>query len=287
MQLRLVGLILCLACADKGADSADESLWNAPSVDLGDAVTVGSGFEFGNGDGAWLAAEHVIPDIYLTMPPTDIPQLLWEMLQGANIADEGSCPYLTASGATLTYKSDCRSQDGYEWSGELSETQWEDEHGRWKQWTMNLEVIADVENPSFDRVTLQGDFVDLTADSLDGVDRAVYANLIAGADGYWEQQNISQNREAAWNNYAVTGRWERRSNGTTVSQGSLDLGEYGGLRFSSEPLQHSDSCAGEPAGSLTLESNQTAVLTFEGVSSCDRCASYSLDGEFAGQACGS
>ena len=57
-------------------DSAEGARWLSPDVNLGSSVTTGTGFQFGNGDGAWLAAEHVIPDIYLTMPPTDIPQHL-------------------------------------------------------------------------------------------------------------------------------------------------------------------------------------------------------------------
>jgi hypothetical protein len=287
VQLRPLLALALLACSG-GSDTGDDSnAWLGSSVSLGTDMAEGTGFEFGNGDAAWLAAEHLVPEVYLDMPPVDIPVLLWEMLQGANIADEGTCPYITASGATITYKSDCRSQDGYEWTGELSETQWEDESGRWKQWTMDLEVIADVENPSFDRVTLRGDFVDLIADDVEGLDRAVYANLRAGADGYWERQSVVQDREGAWNDYVISGRWERRSDSTSRMEGTLDLGEYSGLRFSSESLKHSDSCAGEPKGALTLEASQTAVLEFEGVSDCDRCASFSVDGEFAGQACGS
>ena len=194
---------------------------------------------------------------------------------------------LGASGATVTWKSGCRSQDGYEWTGELSETQWEDESGRWKQWTMSIEIIADVESPSFSRMTLEGDFVDLTADSIDGLERAVHANLRAGVDGYWEQQSVASDREAAWADYVISGRWERGSDGRSKMAGSLDLGEYGGLRFESESMLHQDSCTGEPKGTLELTSNQTATLEFEGADDCDRCASFSLNGDFAGQACGS
>jgi hypothetical protein len=288
VQLRLLCVVTSLACSGRDGDSgSDGEGWLGPAVDLGSDMATGAGFEFSNGSHAWLAAEHIVPDVYLTMPPADIPELLWDMVQAANIADEGSCPYVTASGATVTWKSDCRSQDGYEWTGELSETQWEDESGRWKQWTMSIEVIADVENPSFSRMTLEGDFVDLTADSIEGLERAVHANLRAGVDGYWEQQSVASDREAAWADYVISGRWERGSDGRSKMAGSLDLGEYGGLRFESEAMLHQDSCTGEPKGTLALTSSQTATLDFEGADDCDRCASFSLDGAFAGQACGS
>ena len=287
MQLnRSLVLSTLLACSGRSSDTG-EQMWLGPETDLGTSLAQGTGFEFGNGDGAWLAAEHIVPDVYLDMPPVDIPVFLWEMVQAANIADEGSCPYVTASGATMTWKSDCRSQDGYEWSGQLSETSWTDSSGRWKQWTMDLEIIADVENPSFERMTLQGEYVDLTADDIDGLDRAVQANLREGVDGYWEQQSVAQDKEAAWADIVITGRWELRSDRSARMNGTLDLGEYSGLSFSSESLEQQDSCTGEPKGTLTLEASQTAVLEFEGASDCDRCASFSLDGEFSGQACGS
>ena len=44
----------------------------------------------------------------------------------------------------------------------------------------------------------------------------------------------------------------------------------------------------EPDGEVTLQTGEhTLVVQFDGASACDRCADYSVDGAFAGRACGS
>ena len=46
---------------------------------------------------------------------------LWEdVLLGENIADSGTCPYLVADGPETSWRTNCRSQDGFNWSGFVS-----------------------------------------------------------------------------------------------------------------------------------------------------------------------
>jgi hypothetical protein len=47
-------------------------------------------------------------------------------------------------------------------------------------------------------------------------------------------------------------------------------------------------CPAEPDGRVTIETGaSTIVVDFDGATACDRCADYSVDGAFAGRACGS
>jgi len=280
----LAAAALSLGCKGEPEDKAPAE-WLVDEVDLGQPLAQGEGYVFENGADAWFAAAQFTPRLDWDLPASDVPLYLWDLVQGLNIADEHGCPYTVAEGKSTTWRSDCRSQNGYQWTGEVTRSWGETGAGlAWTRWDMDLEVLGDVDDPSFDRVTLQGSVRNLEGQGGELV-RAVQVNMRAGIDGYWERRSVGDEREAAWADWVVTGRFEQLQGDVYRFEGAADLGELGGLGFHANPLTLQEGCVGEPAGTLELNANQAVELYFEGLDDCDRCASYAVDGEFAGQAC--
>jgi len=246
-------------------------------------------FSPANGTEAWFAAEQITPGLVWDYPPSNVPLYLWEdIAQGENIADPGSCPYTTIDGNALTWVSNCRSQDGYEWSGKVTQTEWEEDDLRWTLWEFDLEIIGDVEDPSFDRLTLDGKLYVALGDG-ESLDRSVQVNARAGIEGFWSQQSSIDQREAAWADWVNTGRYEQvpSENGNVhLFSGNVELGSLGGFQYKTSELQEVSTCPGEPSGSLEIVSDTDNLqLQFNGAEGCDQCADLIRDGEFAGQAC--
>jgi len=280
----LIVALLASACKD-GAPDPTASEWLVDEVDLGEPLAQGDGFVFDNGNDAWFAAEQFTPQLEWGYPGVDIPLYLWDLVQGLNIADEHGCPYTTADGQSTTWRSDCRSQNGYEWTGEVTRSWGETGGGlTWTRWDMDLEIIGDNDDPTFDRLTLRGSMRNLQGDGGELV-QALQVNMIAGVDGYWERRDVNDGREAAWNDWVLTARYELLQGDEHRFEGTTDLGELGGLSFQTHSLVVESGCAGEPRGILELHASEDVQLSFEGLADCDRCASYAVDGEFAGQAC--
>ena len=197
-------LALLAACTD-GEDT--EASWLVEAVDLGAPVATGTGYVFDTPQAAWTAAEHVVPDLRWTWPATNVPLFLWtELLMGDNVSDPGTCPYLTADGSAETWRTDCRSQDGYDWDGTytLDET----EQGSWTvfDYDFALDVASDVENRAFDRVALAGAMSYVDGDGAPLV-RSSQSNLVMEVGGYWSR-GFEDVLEQAWQHLAITGRWE-------------------------------------------------------------------------------
>ena len=293
----LVLLIALPACTGT-EDDPESSIWITPEQNLGDPVATGSGFVVANGTDAWFAAEHVAPLIAWDFPATEQPWFLWDLVQGENIADQSTCPYTQAdtSAGTKTWMSDCRSREGYEWTGEVRQTvpsdsgdplPWEptiDDEWAWERWDYDLQIIGDIEDPAFDRLTIKGTVFFINGDDVDLV-KAAQVNIRIGIDGYWEALHVGDEREQSWNDLLLTGRWEHLVGDTHHFAGTADLGELGGFAFQSEGLTLQDTCSGEPKGTLDITTDDDVTLTFQGSDECDRCASLAINGEYAGRAC--
>ncbi|MCB9758252.1 MAG: hypothetical protein H6739_00290 [Alphaproteobacteria bacterium] len=281
-------LLMALACT--GEDPDDTTLFLLPERGTGTALATGSGMDLSTPQAAFFAAGHVAQEIDARwgFPATQIPLLLWEdVLLGENIADPGSCPYSVADGPETTWRTGCRSQDGYTWAGEVSKTTWEeDETGDWLHYTFDIDVSSDNEGRAFDRIAMSGEFYYLNGDS-EPLARYAEANLRVEAEGYWAH-NFEDALEDAWSDLALTGRWQTLDeDGDAVHafEAAADLGAYGGFAASTGELVDSGSCVAEPEGSIALEGDQSARLDFEGRDRCDGCAEFYLDGARGPNAC--
>jgi hypothetical protein len=273
-------LLVSLAACTKGEDS-DSLDWLIEARDAGEPMASGTGFDVSDPTVTFFAAQHVVPGLYYGQsPPSEIPLLLWDHLLGANISDEGICPALQADGAKLIYTTNCRSAEGYNFTGTVEEVSWEEEGQRWQQWSFDLEVDSDIEDASFRRIALQGEIWYASANEDLGLLGHTQANVLVEAEDYWAQKLHGDNLELAWSELALTGIWETQEDPDGelhVFSGMADLGEFGGYEFRTEGLLDQPSqCVGEPKGTLELGE---ARLRFEGPARCDKCAEATVDGD--------
>ncbi len=275
-------LPLMIACTGDDSSQVD---WVVDTVELGEPVASGTGYVFDSPQAAWLAAEHVVPGLTWTWPASNVPLFLWnDVLLGENVSDEGTCPYVTATGGAETWKTDCRSQDGYDWDGYYTVDESEEDLWTRFAYDLDLEVSSDVEGRAFDRVLLRGPMVYVDGDD-DPMVRSSQSNLVIEATGYWSR-GFEDELEAAWSHLAVSGRWEgsKGEGGESVTlEAALDLGSWEG--FTASGVVMVDTCLLEPKGEVTLVGAQTATLTFQGEGACDGCAELTIDGERQANAC--
>ncbi len=278
--MRRMLLLVALSACTRGEDP-DTVDWLIEARDAGDPLASGLGFDEADPTVTFFAAQHVVPGLYFGQsPPSEIALLLWDHLQGDNISDEGICPALRADGATLVYTTGCRSAEGYNFSGTVEETEWEEEGQRWQRWAFDLVVDSDIEGASFRRIGLLGEIWYASANEELGLLGHTQTNLRIETEGYWTQKLHGENLELAWSELALTGIWETQEDPDGerhVFNGLADLGSFGGYEFSSEGLLDQPAkCVGEPKGSMELGE---ARLLFEGPGRCDKCAEATIDGD--------
>ncbi len=284
-----IPILLLAACGGPAPDTGGGDGWIVPEVDLGDPVATGSGYVIANGSDAWFAAEQVVPGMDWSYPGSDLPLFLWDLVQGENIADSGSCPYVTADASTgeTTWHSNCRSQEGYVWTGTVTRTRptADEPEPDWTRWDFDLEVVNEGDDrPTFDTLVLRGGWRYVDGDD-ERLRRAVQVNIVAGVDGYWERNHVGDPREEAWHDLALTARYEEAADGTHRFEGAADLGELGGFTFRSDDLVVDESCVGEPDGRVEIDTSSEAIIAFQGEAACDLCAKLVIDDAYAGQAC--
>ena len=288
-------LWLAVACTGSGEDTGDDG-WLTADKEVGAPLATGTDFAPADGPTAWTAAEQLVPGLTWSQPAIEVPLYLWEdVALSDDVGDEGSCPYTTLSdngdgSSTTTWHSNCRSTDGYEWSGSVDETKWSEDDlsgVRWTRWDFALDILGDNDDPDFTELHLHG-VVWSGAGEGQLLVRAAQVNVQAGIDGYWEQLSIVDEREQAWHDLVLSGRWEQTTDGTTDSHrlvGAAVVGELGGLGFEALELRESAICPGEPTGDLDLSGSSEAIIRFDGETSCDRCGDLFIDGDRQGSAC--
>lgn len=280
-------LLLLSAC---GHEAGDESPFVVVLRDAGAPLAEGADFDFSTPQAAYFAAEHVTPDLdsRWTFPSSNIPLFIWEeVLLPENVADPGICPYLIASGSTTTWQTNCRSQEGYNWSGQVERTVWdEDGLGEWQHYDFELVVDSDEERRVFDRIAMTGELFFLNGND-DPVARFGQTNLVIEATGYWAN-GFEPEMETAWQHLAISGAWQTLaadSGETHTVSAVVDLGGYGGFTVESDPLAEQTSCIAEPKGDVLMSGIQSAKLHFEGADRCDGCAEFYVDGVRSTNAC--
>lgn len=277
-------LPLLLACTAPDSDNASPFLLDARLEPMPRATA--DGFPSDDPEEAYFAAQHVVPGLHWgNSPPTELVISMWEHLMGENVADPGSCPYGVIDGSEVVWSTECRSQDGYNWTGTATEVTWSEAGQEWVHWSFDLQVESDVESRTFDRIALQGEYLFAGADRDVGLLSHTEMDLVMEVDGYWD--TIGKDKLGdAWAPMALTGVWETQLNGELElyqMEGQLELGDLGGLSFKAADGLESDGCAVEPRGTLTLGGDVT--LRFEGDARCDNCAQHSVDGSDPTLAC--
>lgn len=279
-----LGAVLGGCAGGKDADTGAGS-WLVSDQDLGARLaTGGPAMDLADPNTAYLAAEQLLPGLDWGQPAIMIPKELWAAVLRPTVSDDGVCPVTEVSGTATTYRTyGCRSSQGYEFSGDVTEDRWEASGWSWERYDFDLEVVGDTEDVAFDRIALRGAvvFVDGLDDS--NLDEAVQVNLAAAADGWLRRADADDPREALWQEWTVSARYQRTQDGVLRVDGDALLGGLGALGFAADGM--GPGCAVVPDGPLRLTGQQEAVLAFAGDSDCRRCAGYELDGVDAGEAC--
>lgn len=277
---------LALAGCEGGKDAdTGGSPWIVSDQGLGSARATGSSpMDLSDPNTAYLALEQLIPGLDWGQPGIMIPKELWSTLMRPTVSDDGTCPVAEVAGTATVYRSyDCRSTQGYEFTGDVAEDRWEASGWSWERYDFDIEVVGDTEDVAFDRIALRGAVV--YVDGLDdsNLDEAVHVNVAASAEGWLSRADVDDPREPIWRNWSVTARYERTQDGLQRIDGDAVLGNLGGLAFDAEGM--GAGCAAVPDGTLHISGQQDAVLVFAGDTDCRRCAAYSIDGSDAGEAC--
>ncbi len=200
-----------------------------------------------------------------------------------NEATLGQCVCVCADGrTTLVYDGNCRSAEGYDFSGEVSILEWEEEGQGWQHWDFDIVVETELPDQSFDRIGLTGEIFYGSANEDIGLVSHTQTNVQMESEGYWANKAVNgDNLEAAWSEVAFTGIWETQDLGTRtyVHVGVLDLGDFGGFTFQTEGLvDQGASCVGEAKGRVQISGTADATLRFEGSERCDGCAEHTAEG---------
>jgi hypothetical protein len=271
-------VLLLVACTHPDpAKGASGITFGVDPVDLGAPLASGTGFDPTDGDGVGLAMANVLP-VFGTLDDTDNPALatftdVWAILQGETVRDEGQCPFdRVENDGTSIHEGDCRSSDGYEFTGSLSERSWEDDGAARYRVESDLEVVGDTESAAFDRIRIAGKLEVAEPDSGD-VELHLDVNLHIEVEGYWEQRGPDP-RADAWRSWTATGAIEERADGWRADV-AAEVGDLDGLTLASSSLVETTTCPVEFVGTLDLGDASTAEL--EGVDSCDGCARVVTD----------
>jgi hypothetical protein len=282
----LTALLALSACAgDKAEEAAGAARWLIPSQDLGapviddvqDAV-------FADGEAAHFAAAQVVPGLDWGAPAFELPDSLWALAQGEQIADIGSCPFSDRTDTGERWSSDCRSRGGYEWRGGL-ETSEETVGGLvLRRIDYDLHIEADVASPSFAALHIEGAVVFAYPTEGGELKDGGQANVRVSLEGLWAQQRADDPRESGWSDWAALGRWERQATGLEL-EGHGRVGGIGGFGVAASGLGLDTGCPGMPDGRIALNGVQALTLDFDASGACGSCAALHIDGAPAGEAC--
>ncbi len=269
--------IATAGCSGKDTDSAAPSSdgWVVPKQDLGAPRTGAPSAELTDPSALWFVSAHFLPGIDWDDPTVDVPLYVFETIaMDPGVADSGSCPYEQLDGSQTTWRSDCRSTQGYEWVGSLVRDRWTSDGLEYTRWDSDIQIVADVDRPEFDRLSLRGAMVYVRGDGHT-LDHAVQANIEVSLEGYWRRTSADDPREAAWQGWAWTGRDEQRPDGSHRVEGTAQLAGFGTVGFRSAALSVSDACSTSPTGAVEVEGAQSVEMVFHGETDCRQCADVS------------
>jgi len=266
-------ILLAIACAgDKDSGTTTSGDWLMSDQELGAAATSSPDADLSDPTPLWFVSQHFLPGIEWDDPTVDIPLYVFETIAMDNgVADSGSCPYEQIDGTTTTWRSDCRSTQGYNWTGRMVRERWEEGAITYTRWDSDLEIEGDVDDPEFDRLSLQGSWVYASGDNTELV-TGIQANLALSLQGYWARADIDDPREVSWADWAWRGREELVTSGTRRLEGTGRLGGFGTGTFETRSLRVSDDCDRSPTGDVAVTGQQSVTLRFHGETDCRQCA---------------
>jgi hypothetical protein len=272
--------LLAVACAgNKDSGTTVTGDWLMSDQELGSSATGSPDADLSDPTPLWFVSQHFLPGIQWDDPTVDIPLFVFETIAMDNgVADSGSCPYEQIDGATTTWRSDCRSTQGYNWTGRMVRERWEEDSVTYTRWDSDLEIEGDVADPEFDNLSLHGSWVYASGDRVELV-TGIQANLRVSLQGYWSRADTDDPREESWSDWAWTGREELAASGTRRLEGTGRLSGFGTGRFDADSLVVSDACDRSPTGEVAITGQQSVTLTFHGETDCRQCAD--LAGEAA------
>ncbi len=272
-------LLLLLAC--KTSESVPPPDFLIAPVELGAPRTSGTGLDPARTEDLGLALWAALP-IFGENPAFDMPMDVEALWHPEVVQDEGSCPYSEVLPDGTLYQSDCRSTDGYDFSGSLERRVWSASDGDYQSLDADFEVVGDVENADFGRILLRGMLAEVQPDQGDVVQH-LDLNLHMEVEGYWELQKPTDPRLEAWKNWTLTGSLERHRDGGWLVDLAVEIGGAGGFIARSSNLKKAEGCPVEMAGEILL--SPELRLGLGGLSSCDRCVDVVQSDEVTGTAC--
>ena len=289
MSARLPTLLLSIAafgCSGKAADSGgSEGGWLVPLQDLGVAKATSADLDVvAQADDLWFISAHFLPGIDWDEPTVDLPLYLFETvaMQDA-VADSGSCPYTVVEGGQTTWRSDCRSTNGYEWTGGMVQKKWTEADLEYTRWDANLDVAGDTDRAEFDQLAIRGSVVYVKGG--DGpLKTAIQGNIQVQLSGLWSRADADDPREAAWRDWAWTGRDELTDSGHRID-GVARLAGVGTVSLVGQGLTVDAACGSSPTGTITASGRGSADLGFHGSTDCRQCADLTGPDGPTGETC--
>jgi hypothetical protein len=289
MPARLPTLLLSITafgCSGKDADSGgSDTGWLASLQDLGAPRASSADLDVAaQADDLWFTSAHFLPGIDWDEPTVDIPLFLFETvaMQDA-VADSGSCPYTVLEGGQTTWESDCRSTNGYEWTGRMVQTRWTEGDRDYTRWDADLDIIGDTDRAEFDQLTLAGAVVYVRGS--DGpLKTAIQGNMQVQLSGLWSRADADDPRESDWRDWAWTGRDELTDAGHRID-GVARVGGIGTVALTAQELTVDPACGSSPTGTVTAQGSGSVDLGFHGSTDCRQCADLTGPDGPVGETC--
>lgn len=258
-------MLVLLACVPD--ETTPEAAFVVEPVELGSPRTTGEGFDPEDGAALGLGFAYAVP-VFGENPAWDTPDEVLALLEPDTIRDPAACPIEQVDGDARIWMGDCRSSQGYEFTGQATRRTWVEDGVERTRWEGDLEVVGDREDPAFDRVHLAG-FFEQSVPVAGTVTQHLDINLLVEVEGYWERHGASDPALEAWSRWVLTGSLEQRDT-FWVTDLAAEVGPFGGFRFDSAELDSDASCPVESVGVADLGAGISAEV--EGVASCDACA---------------
>lgn len=264
-----------LACEPAPIDESPVTDWEIEPAVIESPRVGAANFAVTEGEGIGAAFAQFLPVFAEGNPAWDVPTQILAVGMDELVADPGSCPFEVREGDVSTFKSDCRSRDGYEWAGSYDERNWDDGEIVRHAYTFDLTVTADVENADFTALELEGTVVLSRLDAVSHVDVDLSASLL----GYFENRgDVGDPRIGAWADWQASGSVEFDDSVIRI-EALADIGGSGGLPMGGT-VDVDPGCVIEPTGELGLGGD--VVARFE---ACDACADVLEGGKTASLAC--
>ena len=258
-----------IGCDGEKAAEGEGAFGIAP-VDLGSPLASDAQFDREDLAGLGAALDATLP-LFGDRPTREAPYEAWALLQPSTVQDEGTCPQVIVLDDGTRYEAECRSSDGYEWSGWVEERSWDGGDGARNRLEADIEVLGDTEGAGFDSVQIEG-FVEQATPGGGGVVQHLDLNLRLDVRGYFEQRAPQDPRLTGWQGWAITGSLEEREGGAWVIDTTVMSGGQA-TRFAGEL---SAGCPVELGGEADLSGGEGLLL--DGASACDACGALTDGG---------